>query len=151
MPSLCCHLRVRAPILAVPLPCALCLCQSHYCARFCILLCPLQRLCPHRARTRALALPMPASSPCASSPCASSPCPCPPPRHACSALTLPSPSRVSLPISSHGNLPGAGDLYIKQYKSLFQSGKYNEAAKIAVNSPRVCRLIRSHFKDILLT
>jgi clathrin heavy chain len=39
--------------------------------------------------------------------------------------------------ASRGNLPGADDLYIKQYQQLFQSGQYGEAAKVAANSPRV--------------
>ncbi|KAK7016226.1 Clathrin heavy chain [Paramarasmius palmivorus] len=39
-------------------------------------------------------------------------------------------------MASRANLPGADDLYIKQYQQLFQSGQYSEAAKIAANSPR---------------
>ncbi|KAI5123544.1 hypothetical protein M0805_006703 [Coniferiporia weirii] len=39
-------------------------------------------------------------------------------------------------LASRANLPGADDLYIKQYQALFQSGQINEAAKIAANSPR---------------
>lgn len=35
------------------------------------------------------------------------------------------------------DLPGADDLYVKQYQQLFQSGQYGEAAKVAANSPRV--------------
>ena len=47
-------------------------------------------------------------------------------------------TELAFKLASRGNLPGADDLYIKQYQSLFQSGQYNEAAKIAANSPRVC-------------
>ncbi|KAG1720204.1 armadillo-type protein [Suillus occidentalis] len=39
-------------------------------------------------------------------------------------------------LASRANLPGADDLYIKQYQQLFSSGQYNEAAKVAANSPR---------------
>lgn len=41
-------------------------------------------------------------------------------------------------LASRGNLPGgAGDLCVKRYQQLFQSGQHDEAAKIAANSPRV--------------
>ncbi|KAH9975866.1 clathrin heavy chain 1 [Lactifluus volemus] len=44
-------------------------------------------------------------------------------------------TELAFKLASRGNLPGADDLYIKQYQSLFQAGQYNEAAKIAANSP----------------
>jgi Clathrin-H-link/Clathrin, heavy-chain linker/Clathrin propeller repeat len=47
-------------------------------------------------------------------------------------------TELAFKLASRGNLPGADDLYIKQYQSLFQAGQYNEAAKIAANSPNVC-------------
>jgi clathrin heavy chain len=47
-------------------------------------------------------------------------------------------TELAFKLASRGNLPGADDLYIKQYQTLFQSGQYNEAAKIAANSPNVC-------------
>jgi clathrin heavy chain len=46
-------------------------------------------------------------------------------------------TELAFKMASRANLPGADDLYIKQYQQLFQSGQYSEAAKIAANSPRV--------------
>ncbi|KAI0285915.1 clathrin heavy chain 1 [Russula aff. rugulosa BPL654] len=51
-------------------------------------------------------------------------------------LTTLNNTELAFKLASRGNLPGADDLYIKQYQSLFQSGQFNEAAKIAANSPR---------------
>lgn len=51
-------------------------------------------------------------------------------------LTTLNNTELAFKLASRGNLPGADDLYIKQYQSLFQGGQYNEAAKIAANSPR---------------
>ena len=45
-------------------------------------------------------------------------------------------TELAFKLASRANLPGADDLYIQQYQALFQSGQYNEAAKIAANSPR---------------
>ncbi|KAK7061131.1 Clathrin heavy chain [Paramarasmius palmivorus] len=45
-------------------------------------------------------------------------------------------TELAFKMASRANLPGADDLYIKQYQQLFQSGQYSEAAKIAANSPR---------------
>ncbi|KAJ3481158.1 hypothetical protein NLI96_g7849 [Meripilus lineatus] len=45
-------------------------------------------------------------------------------------------TELAFKLASRANLPGADDLYIKQYQQLFQSGQYSEAAKIAANSPR---------------
>ena len=47
-------------------------------------------------------------------------------------------TELAFKLASRANLPGADDLYIKQYQALFASGQYGEAAKIAANSPRVC-------------
>lgn len=44
---------------------------------------------------------------------------------------------LAFKLASRANLPGADDLYVKQYQALFSSGQYGEAAKIAANSPRV--------------
>lgn len=44
-------------------------------------------------------------------------------------------TELAFKLASRANLPGADDLYIKQYQVLFQSGQFNEAAKIAANSP----------------
>ncbi|KAG9018769.1 hypothetical protein FRB90_009773 [Tulasnella sp. 427] len=43
---------------------------------------------------------------------------------------------LAFKMASRANLPGADDLYVKQYQHLFASGQYAEAAKIAANSPR---------------
>ena len=32
-------------------------------------------------------------------------------------------------------LPGAEDLFIKKFETLFQAGQYNEAAKVAASAP----------------
>lgn len=46
-------------------------------------------------------------------------------------------TELAFKLASRANLPGADDLYVKQYQQLFSSGQYSEAAKIAANSPRV--------------
>jgi hypothetical protein len=46
-------------------------------------------------------------------------------------------TELAFKLASRANLPGADDLYLRQYQQLFQSGQYAEAAKIAANSPRV--------------
>lgn len=46
-------------------------------------------------------------------------------------------TELAFKLASRANLPGADDLYIKQYQALFAGGQYGEAAKIAANSPRV--------------
>lgn len=53
-------------------------------------------------------------------------------------LTTLNNTELAFKLASRGNLPGADDLYIKQYQQLFQSGQFGEAAKVAANSPRVC-------------
>jgi hypothetical protein len=52
-------------------------------------------------------------------------------------LTTLNNTDLAFKLASRANLPGADDLYVKQYQQLFQSGQYGEAAKIAANSPRV--------------
>ncbi len=52
-------------------------------------------------------------------------------------LTTLNNTELAFKLASRGNLPGADDLYVKQYQQLFQTGQYGEAAKIAANSPRV--------------
>ena len=49
---------------------------------------------------------------------------------------------LALRIASRCNLPGAEKLYMDKFMQLLQSGSYNEAAKVAANSPQV-RLINS--------
>ncbi|KAI8996350.1 clathrin heavy chain [Trametes punicea] len=51
-------------------------------------------------------------------------------------LTTLNNTELAFKLASRANLPGADDLYIKQYQQLFQSGQYGEAAKVAANSPR---------------
>ncbi|GAA6001306.1 clathrin heavy chain [Rhodotorula paludigena] len=43
---------------------------------------------------------------------------------------------LAIRLASRGNLPGADDLYQRQFSQLFQSGDYGGAAKVAANSPR---------------
>ncbi|KAL9713749.1 Clathrin heavy chain [Leucoagaricus gongylophorus] len=45
-------------------------------------------------------------------------------------------TELAFKLASRANLPGADDLYIKQYQQLFAAGQYGEAAKVAANSPR---------------
>ncbi|TFK74892.1 clathrin heavy chain [Pluteus cervinus] len=51
-------------------------------------------------------------------------------------LTTLNNTELAFKLASRANLPGADDLYIKQYQQLFASGQYAEAAKVAANSPR---------------
>ncbi len=39
-------------------------------------------------------------------------------------------------MASRSNLPGADQLFINQFNTLFQQGNYSEAAKVAASSPR---------------
>ncbi|TIC24772.1 clathrin heavy chain [Wallemia mellicola] len=43
---------------------------------------------------------------------------------------------LAFKLASRGNLPGADDLYMAQYQNLMSNQQFNEAAKIAANSPR---------------
>ncbi|GAA5893039.1 clathrin heavy chain [Sporobolomyces salmoneus] len=43
---------------------------------------------------------------------------------------------LAIRLASRGNLPGADDLYQRQFSQMFQSGDYAGAAKVAANSPR---------------
>lgn len=45
-------------------------------------------------------------------------------------------TELALKLASRANLPGADDLYVQQYRSLFSAGDYSSAAKLAANSPR---------------
>ncbi|KAJ3967704.1 hypothetical protein EV361DRAFT_871430, partial [Lentinula raphanica] len=47
-------------------------------------------------------------------------------------LTTLNNTELAFKLARRANLPGADDLYIKQYQSLFQSGQYGEAAKITI-------------------
>ena len=46
-------------------------------------------------------------------------------------------TELAFKLASRADLPGADDLYVRQYQQLFQSGQFGEAARIAANSPRV--------------
>ncbi|KAL8278246.1 hypothetical protein RQP46_009419 [Phenoliferia psychrophenolica] len=43
---------------------------------------------------------------------------------------------LAISLASRANLPGADDLYTRQFAQLFASGNFPEAAKVAANSPR---------------
>ena len=43
---------------------------------------------------------------------------------------------LAFKLASRGNLPGADNLYMQQFHSLFSAGQYSDAIKIAANSPR---------------
>jgi clathrin heavy chain len=43
---------------------------------------------------------------------------------------------LAIRLASRGDLPGADDLYQRQFSQLFQSGDFGGAAKVAANSPR---------------
>lgn len=43
---------------------------------------------------------------------------------------------LALKIASRGNLPGAEDLFVRKFNNLFQSGSYQEAAKVAASAPK---------------
>lgn len=51
-------------------------------------------------------------------------------------LQNPANSEMAVKLASRGGLPGADDLYGRQFEQLFNAGQYMEAAKIAANSPR---------------
>lgn len=43
---------------------------------------------------------------------------------------------LALRIASRNNLPGAEDLFVRKFNTLFQAGQYNEAAKVAAGAPK---------------
>lgn len=45
-------------------------------------------------------------------------------------------TELAFKLASRGNLPGADEMYLQQFHSLFSTGQYSEAIKIAANSPR---------------
>jgi clathrin heavy chain len=63
-------------------------------------------------------------------------------------LTTFNNTELAFKLACRGNLPGAGDLYVKRYQQLFASGQFNETAKVAASSPRVCA--ESHCAACLL-
>lgn len=58
---------------------------------------------------------------------------------------------LAFKLASRADLPGADDLYVRQFQQLFSSSQYSEAAKIAANSPRVMFLYISTFETMLRT
>jgi clathrin heavy chain len=63
-------------------------------------------------------------------------------------LTTLNNMELAFKLASRGNLPGVDDLYVKQYQQLFASGQFNEAAKVAASSPRVCA--ENHWPECLI-
>lgn len=51
-------------------------------------------------------------------------------------LQNPANSEMAIKMASRAGLPGADDLYARQFDQLFNGGNYAQAAKIAANSPR---------------
>lgn len=49
--------------------------------------------------------------------------------------TLQNPD-LALRMSARNNLPGAEDLFVRKFNSLFQGGQYSEAAKVAASAPK---------------
>lgn len=43
---------------------------------------------------------------------------------------------LALRMASRNNLPGAEDLFVRQFNQLFSSGQYSEAAKVAASAPK---------------
>ena len=50
--------------------------------------------------------------------------------------TLQNPD-LALRMASRNNLPGAEDLFVRKFNTLFSSGQYSEAAKVAASAPKV--------------
>ena len=50
--------------------------------------------------------------------------------------TLQNPD-LALRMASRNNLPGAEDLFVRKFNTLFQSNNYSEAAKVAASAPKV--------------
>ena len=61
--------------------------------------------------------------------------------------TLQNPD-LALRMASRNNLPGAEDLFVRKFNTLFGSGNYSEAAKVAAGAPKVYFL--AHNKSINL-
>lgn len=54
--------------------------------------------------------------------------------------TLQNPD-LALRLAVRCNLPGAEDLFVRKFNTLFSQGNFSEAAKVAANAPRVCLLV----------
>ena len=44
---------------------------------------------------------------------------------------------LALRLAVRCNLPGAEDLFVRKFNTLFSQGNFSEAAKVAANAPRV--------------
>ena len=55
--------------------------------------------------------------------------------------TLQNPD-LALRMASRNNLPGAEDLFVRKFNTLFQNGQYSEAAKVAASAPKVKNLLK---------
>jgi len=64
-------------------------------------------------------------------------------------LTTLNNTDLAFKLASRANLPGADDLYVKQYQQLFQAGQFGEAAKVAANSPRVRSSVTHAFSYLI--
>ncbi|KAI6093672.1 clathrin heavy chain [Hypoxylon rubiginosum] len=51
-------------------------------------------------------------------------------------LQNPANTEIAIRMASRAGLPGADQLYVRQFEQLFNSGDYEGAAKVAANSPR---------------
>jgi clathrin heavy chain len=51
-------------------------------------------------------------------------------------LQKPANSALAVKLASRASLPGADDWYLQQFDELMNAGNFNEAAKVAANSPR---------------
>ncbi len=56
--------------------------------------------------------------------------------------TLQNPD-LALRMASRNNLPGAEDLFVRKFNTLFQNNNYAEAAKVAASAPKVFHHTRS--------
>ena len=50
---------------------------------------------------------------------------------------------LALTMAKRNNLPGAEDLFVRKFNTLFQNGQYPEAAKVAASAPKVGNYIIS--------
>lgn len=62
--------------------------------------------------------------------------------------TLQNPD-LALRIASRNNLPGAEELFVRKFNTLFQGGQYSEAAKVAAGAPKVRPVIDMCFMQEL--
>ena len=62
--------------------------------------------------------------------------------------TLQNPD-LALRMASRNNLPGAEDLFVRKFNTLFQNGQYPEAAKVAASAPKVCFFNHSVYSKLL--